>query len=71
MTYVGRRSSNLTQEMLVNLKVVYTLIEQLYPGAQHALVIVSPANQTPNLLIDVLKKLSVLPARIDEMKRRL
>ena len=54
--------------MLVKLKDVYTLVEQLYTGAQRALAAVSPANQAPTLLIDVLKKLSVLPARMDEMK---
>ena len=55
--------------MLVKLKAVYTLVEQLYTGAQCALTTISPTNQAPTLLIDVLKKLSVLPARIDEMKR--
>ena len=54
--------------MLVKLKAVYTLVEQLYTGAQHALSIISPTSQAPTLLIDVLKKLSVLPARFDEMK---
>ena len=53
----------------MKLKVVYTLVKQLYTGAQHALVALSPTNQAPTLLIDVLKKLSVLPARMDEMKR--
>ena len=55
--------------MLVKLKAVYTLVEQLYTGAQHALSIISPTSQAPTLLIDVLKKLYVLPARMDEMKR--
>ena len=55
--------------MLVKLKAVYTLVEQLYTGAQRALATISSTNQAPTLLIDVLKKLSVLPARIGEMKR--
>ena len=55
--------------MLVKLKAVYTLVKQLYTGAQRALAPISPTNQAPTLLIDVLKRLSVLPARIDEMKR--
>ncbi|XP_073360479.1 uncharacterized protein [Aegilops tauschii subsp. strangulata] len=65
----GPRSRNLNQDMLVKLKAVYTLVEQLYTGTQRALATISPTNQAPRLLIDVLKKLSVLPARIDEMKR--
>ena len=44
-------------------------MEQLYTGAQRALAIISPANQGPNLLSDVLKKLSILPARFQEVKR--
>mgnify|MGYP007071362743 CR=1 FL=1 len=43
-------------------------MEQLYTGAQRALAIISPANQGPNLLSDVLKKLSILPARFQEVK---
>ena len=43
-------------------------MEQLYTGAQWALAIISPANQGPNLLSDVLKKLSILPARFQEVK---
>ena len=55
--------------MLVKLKAVYTLVEQLYTGTQRALATISPTNQAPTLLSDVLKKLSILPTRIDEMKR--
>ena len=53
----------------MKLKAVYTLIEQLYTGAQRTLDTISPTNQGPNLLSDVLKKLSILPARIQEIKR--
>ena len=69
MIYSGPKSSNLNQDMLVKLKDVYTLVVQLYTGAQRALATISPTNEAPPLLKDVLKKLSVLPARIDEMKR--
>ena len=55
--------------MLVKLKAVYTLVEQLYTGAQRALATISPTNQAPTLLSDVLKRLSILPERINEMKR--
>ena len=55
--------------MLVKLKAVYTLVEQLYTGTQRTLAMISPTNQSPTLLSDVLKKLSVLPARIEEIKR--
>ena len=55
--------------MLTKLKAVYTLVKQLYTGSQQALAIISPANQGPNLLSDVLKKLSILPARFQEVKR--
>ena len=68
MIYPGPRSSNLNQDMLVELKVVYTLVEQLYTGTQRTLAAISPAGQVPTLLIDVLKKLSVLPVRFEEIK---
>ena len=54
---------------MTKLKAVYTLVEQLYAGAQRALATISPANQGPNRLSDVLKKLSILPARFQEVKR--
>ena len=44
-------------------------MEQLYIGAQHALATISPSNQAPTLLVDVLRKLFVLPRRFSEMKR--
>jgi hypothetical protein len=68
MIYSGPRSSNFNQDMLVKLKAVYTLVEQLYTGAQRTLATISPTSQAPTLLSDVLKRLSVLPARIDEIK---
>ena len=53
----------------MKLKAVYTLVEQLYTGAQRTLATISPAKQAPNLLRDVLKQLSILPTRIQEIKR--
>lgn len=53
----------------MKLKAVYTLVEQLYTGTQRTLATISPTNQAPTLLSDVLKKLSVLPARVEEIKR--
>ena len=55
--------------MLIKLKVVYTLVEQPYTGAQRTIAAISPSKQTPYLLSDVLSSLSVLPARIEENKR--
>ena len=55
--------------MLVKLKAVYTLVEQLYTRTQRALATISPANQAPTLLVEVLRKLSVLSERFNEMKQ--
>ena len=55
--------------MLVKLKAVYTLVEQLYTGAQRALATISPSNQAPTLLVEVSRKLYMLPERFNEMKR--
>ena len=66
--YAGPQSSNVGKEMLIKLKAVYTLVEQLYTDAQRTIATISPTNQAPSLLSNVLSKLSVLPARIDEIK---
>ena len=68
-TCAGPRSKNLSHNPLIKLKEVYTLVEQLYIGAQRALAAISPANQGPNWLSDVLRKLSILPARFQEVNR--
>ena len=67
--YAGLRSKKLSQDPLIKLKAVYTLVEQLYIGTQWALAAISPVNQGPNRLSDVLKKLSILPIRFQEVKR--
>ena len=59
----------MNQDMLIKLKAVYMLVEQLYTGSQHALDIVARSNEVPTLLVDVLKTLSVLPQRFTELRR--
>ena len=55
--------------MLIKLKAVYTLVEQLYSGSQHALAVVALSNTPPCLLQDVLKHLAVLPQRIKDLRQ--
>ena len=55
--------------MLIKLKAVYTLVEQLYTGSQRALATVALSNEVPTLLSDVLKRLAVLPQRFNELRR--
>ena len=55
--------------MLIKLKAVYTLVEQLYTGSQRALAAVALSNEVPTLLADVLKRLAVLPQRFNELRR--
>src|SRR3954462_8696966 len=66
---IGPRSTNLKQNMLTKLKAVYTLVEQLYTGSQRALAVVALSNDVPYLLQDVLKRLAVLPQRVQELRR--
>ena len=44
-------------------------LEQLYTGAQRAIIDISQTKQASLLIRDVLNRLSVLPARIEEIKR--
>ena len=55
--------------MVIKLKAVYTLVEQLYTGSQRALAVVALSNDVPYLLQDVLKRLAMLPQRIQELRR--
>ncbi len=55
--------------MLIKLKAVYTLVEQLYTGSQRALASVALSNEVPTLLVDVLKKLYVLPQRFTKLRQ--
>ena len=55
--------------MRIKLKAVYSLVEQLYTRSQHALAVVALSNDVPYLLQDVLKRLAVLPQRVQELRR--
>src|SRR4051812_33522372 len=65
----GPRSTNLNQSMLIKLKAVYTLVEQLYTESQRALAVVALSNDVPHLLADMLKRLAVLPQRVQELRQ--
>ena len=55
--------------MRKKLKAAYTLVEQLYTGAQRIITTASHNNPAPSLIQDTLSKLSMLPARIEELKK--
>src|SRR3954462_4179769 len=56
-------------DVRMKLKAVYTLVEQLYTGAQRIITTASHNNPAPTLIQDTLKRLSMLPARMEELKR--
>ena len=47
----------------------YTLIEQLYTGAQRVICAASYYSAAPTLIMDTLAKLSMTLAQIEEVKR--
>ena len=53
----------------MKLKAAYTLIEQLYSGAQRAICTAADNKPPPTLIKETIEKLSMLPARLDELKR--
>ena len=55
--------------MRKTLKAVYTLVEQLYTGAQRAICTASNNHPPPSLIKETLEKLSMMPARIVELKK--
>jgi hypothetical protein len=55
--------------MRIKLKAVYTLVEQLYTGAQRTITAAMHKKHPPTLIKDTLAKLSVLPQRIDDLNR--
>ena len=55
--------------MVTKLKAVYTLVEQLYTGSQRALAVVALSNEVPTHLAEILRRLAVLPQRIQELQR--
>ena len=58
----------MNQNMLTKLKAVYTLVEQLYTGSQRTIASMALSNEVPTLLAHVLRKLSVLPQRTNELR---
>src|SRR4051812_19690181 len=65
----GTRIGHLGSDVRMKLKAAYTLIEHLYTGAQRIITTASHNNPAPTLIQDTLKRLSMLPARIEELKR--
>ena len=55
--------------MRKKLKATYTLIEQLYTGAQGVICTASYNKPPPTLITDTLAKLSMTPAQLEEVKR--
>ena len=55
--------------MLIKLKAVYTLVEQLYSRTQCALDVVALSTSHPRLLRDVWKSLAFLPQWIQDLRR--
>ena len=55
--------------MRMKFKEEYTLIEQLYTGAQRVICAVSYNKPAPTLIKDTLARLSMTPAQIEEVKR--
>ena len=65
----GTRITHLGSDMRMKLKAAYTLIEQLYSGAQRAICTAAHNKPPPTFKKETLEKLSMLPARLDELKR--
>ena len=53
----------------MKLKATYTLLEQLYTGAQRVICAASYDNPAPTLIKDTLARLSMVPAQLEEVKR--
>lgn len=64
----GARSANLGQNMLLKLKVVYSLTEQLYAGSLRTLVAIASFKKPPTTIKTVLEHLSTVPSQIEEIK---
>ena len=64
-THIGHLGSDVRKK----LKAAYTLVEQLYTGAQWIIYTASHNKPAPTLILDTLMKLSVLPARVEELKK--
>ena len=55
--------------MRMKLKTAYTLIEQLFSGSQRAICTTAYSKPPPSLIKETIKKLAMLPARINELKK--
>ena len=55
--------------MRKKLKAAYSLIEQLYTGAQRVICTASYNKSPPTLIKDTLAELSMTPAQLEEVKR--
>ena len=55
--------------MWKKLKAAYTLIEQLYTGAQRVICAASYNKPPPTLIKDTLARLSMTPAQLEEVKK--
>ena len=64
-THIGHLGSDVRKK----LKAAYTLVEQLYTGAQRIICTASHNKSAPTLIQDTLMKLSMLPARVEELKK--
>ena len=60
--YAGTRISHLGSDVQKKLKAAYTLIEQLYTGAQRIICTASHNKPSPTLIKETLAKLSMMPA---------
>ena len=65
----GTRIGHLGSDVQKKLKAAYTLIEQLYTGAQRIICTASHNKPALALIKDTLDRLSMLPARVEELKR--
>lgn len=66
---IGTRIAHLGSDMRMKLTAAYTLIEQLFSRSQRAICIVAYNKPPPLLIKETIKKLAMLPARINELKR--
>ena len=66
---IGTRITHLGSDMRMKLKADYTLIGQLYSGSQRAICTAAYNKPPPTLIKETTKKLAMLLARLDELKR--
>ena len=66
--HTGRRITHLGDDVRKKLKAAYTLVEQLYSGAQRAISDMSHNKPAPTTIQATLEKLYVLPIRLVEVK---